>query len=439
MILKTTPYQHQKKAYTFMHNKNYFALYMDMGTGKTRTIIEFIKQKKIETVLYFCPVSLKSTVKKEFIKHIKSPNYIIIDKQKNINNIYQIYIIGIESINSDRIFLLLYNLINKIKIKNTFAIVDESTYIKNMLALRTKRIIKLTQNIKYKCVMTGTPLTNYYQDLFSQMYFLSTSIINLRSYFSFCGKYLIYHDKYKNYITGIRNKEQLLMKIKPYIFEVKKNECIDLPNKIYKIYYFDMSEKQKILYENRKEQFFNEIDSMEDIPSYIIFKLFSDLQKIVNVTIDNYNPRLYLILSILNNTENKFIIFCKYINDIKQIASELNNNCYIYTGSQTIKERDIIIENSIKEKKHILFTYGVGGIGLNLTHYSHMIFYNSLFQYEKKIQAEDRIHRIGQKEKCIYYNIICENSIDERIHNNLNNKEQLILDFKKMIKNNIYF
>jgi hypothetical protein len=154
MILKTKPLQHQLQAYNYIQNLDYFALYMDMGTGKTRTIFEYIKQKSIESIFYFCPVSLKYTVKNEIIKHIENPNYILIDKQKSLNNNYQFYIIGIESVNSNRVYLLLNNLIEKINKDNTLFIIDEATYCKNIFAKRTKKIIQLSLGIKYKCIMT---------------------------------------------------------------------------------------------------------------------------------------------------------------------------------------------------------------------------------------------------------------------------------------------
>ena len=433
MILKTKPLRHQLQAYNHIQNMNHFALYMDMGTGKTRTIFEYIKQKNIKKVIYFCPVSLKYTVKNEIIKHVKNPSYEIIDKQKKLKT-RKFYIIGIESVNSMRIYILLFYLFKKLDKENTIVIIDEASYCKNIFAKRTKKIIQLSLEIKYKCIMTGTALTNNYQDLFSHFYFLNRNILMYRSYYSFANRYLIYHNKHKNMIIGTKNINELMDCIKPYIFQIKKEDCLDLPDKIFKYRYFDMTKEQRNKYELRKEIFFYTITEIENLDwvSIEIFKLFNDLQKIVCI----YQNRINCCLNILDEIQNdKIIIFCKYLKDIKKLQEKIKRDIYIYTGNIKLDNREKIINEFSKSKNGVLLiTYGVGGFGLNLTFLNYCIFYNSLFKYELRIQAEDRLHRIGQNNNCIYFDIICNDSIDEKINKNLNSKGYLLKEFMRKIR-----
>lgn len=433
MILKTKSLQHQTQAYNHIQDLDYFALYMDMGTGKTRTIFEYIKQKGIKKVIYFCPVSLKYTVRNEIIKHIKDPSYEIIDKQKKLK-VRKFYIIGIESINSARIYILLYNLFKKINKKNTIVIIDEASYCKNIFAKRTKKIIQLSLGIKYKCIMTGTALTNNYQDLFSHFYFLNRNILMYRSYYSFVDRYLIYHSKYRNMIIGTKNIDELMNNIKPYIFQIKKEDCLDLPEKIFKYRYFNMTKEQRDKYEYRKELFFDTIAEIENLDwiSIEIFKLFNDLQKIVC----EYDNRLNCCLNILEEIQNdKIIIFCKYLKDIDKLKERIKRDIFIYIGAVKLEDREKIINDFSQSKNGVLLiTYGVGGFGLNLSFLNYCVFYNSLFKYENRLQAEDRLYRIGQNKNCIYFDIICNDSIDEKINSNLNLKGYLLKDFIKKIK-----
>ena len=148
-------------------------LFMEMGTGKTLTAIEIIKQRahKIDKVVWFCPVSLKSTIFLEILKHTDAKDIYVFDEKTTSRNIPNMrwYIIGIESMSSsNRVVFAAKELITD----KTFVILDESSYIKGHRAKRTERIILIAEKAKYRFVLTGTPISQGVEDLFSQMKFL---------------------------------------------------------------------------------------------------------------------------------------------------------------------------------------------------------------------------------------------------------------------------
>lgn len=425
--MKTKLYNHQQNAVNKIINLDNFALYMEMGTGKTRTVLEYIYRKKINKIIYFCPVSLKKTVENEVNKHSDYIYYAECGKDYFPED-KEIYIIGIESINSDRVYLALNKLLESMQ--DYMIIIDESSYIKGFFAKRTHRIINISKNAKYKAVMTGTPLTQYYQDIFMQFKFLDPLIIPYKSYMGFCDRYLKYDDKYKDRIIGSKNIEELLNYVSPYIFQVKLNECVDLPEKIEKYYYYSMDNYNIELYKNRVRIFLEYIHNEDNISSYDIFNLYSDLQKIVS---KNKKPRLELLNRIIQKINGIPAIYCKYIQEVEDV-SKLFNNPAIYTGEKSILQRTNII-NNINNYDAVILTFGVGSFGLNLQDIHNCIFYSNVFKYGEKLQAAARFHRIGQKKNVVYNEIICNDTIDEKILSNLNSKEKILNYFERYISN----
>lgn len=427
---RTKLYEHQTKAIEHIKNRKVFALYMDMGTGKTRTIIEYWKLRNIKRVIYFCPVCLKQTIYYEMNKHILNSSCLLVDKERMISNRYKIYIVGIESVNSDRVYLAVMDLINRFR-SPFMIVVDESSYIKSFWAQRTHRIIAIARISTYRCVMTGTPLTRFYQDIFMQFRFLDSTILKYSSYHGFCSRYVKYHEKYRGFVIGYKNINELMDCLYDHIFQIKKQECLDLPEKIYNKRFFQMSQIQRLRYDRTKKEFFDSIMEEECVDRIEIFKLFTKLQKIVSY---HSRKRLESLLSILKeiDPEEKIIIFCKYYNEIRFIKRKLPE-AVLYTGKVSLLERKNILEN-LDKIQIMIASYGVGGYGLNLQQFGHCVFYSNTYNYADRIQAEDRLHRIGQKRNVMYYSLICSGSIDEHIESNINMKKSFLERFERETK-----
>jgi SNF2 family DNA or RNA helicase len=189
MNLQTSLFEHQIPAVDKMMPSRVGALFMDMGTGKTRSAIELVyrRRARIDRVVWFCPVSLKETICYEIVKHTDAgpADICVFDDRTNQRNLPRAafwYIVGLESISgSNRVTLAARDLITE----QTMVVVDESSYIKGHRSRRTERITAMSERARYRLLLTGTPLSQGVVDLYAQMRFLSPAILGFKSFYSF--------------------------------------------------------------------------------------------------------------------------------------------------------------------------------------------------------------------------------------------------------------
>ena len=165
MRLKTTLIEHQQNAVTKLKGLKVGGLLMEMGTGKTRALIElaYLRRSRIDKTVVFCPVALKQTWLYELHKHIENPSVYVFDDKTQQGNIPAVewYLIGVESMSqSDRVVLAANELITD----QTFVVLDESDTCKNHRAIRTQRITAISQRAAYRMVLTGTAVGEGVED-----------------------------------------------------------------------------------------------------------------------------------------------------------------------------------------------------------------------------------------------------------------------------------
>lgn len=378
------------------------ALFMEMGTGKTKVALDLICSKihKVDYVLWICPYSLKNEIEAERLKW--HPDL-------------QIEVVGVETISSsDRTYL---RLLKKVEKSETFIVVDESLKIKNKEAKRTQRILQLGQYAKYKLILNGTPLSKNVLDLWTQMEFLSPKILNM-SYNQFKNTYCEYYIRgtLKNRVKKQHNIEHLVSKIRPYIFDSK----LDInAKKTYKDYTYSMNSIEE--YEGIKSNFFQMFWNND------FLKFISLATKLQKYYCDS-KEKEDLITDLTNKINDKIIIFVKFLDSIPAEAVSI-------TGDVKLKERKQIIEDFKQGKFKVLYiTYGCGSFGLNLQFCKHIIFAEHTFDYAQKEQAEARIYRIGQNYDVTYYNLWCNSGLERLIRGCLEKKVRLLDEVKKEIE-----
>lgn len=446
MNLKTDLLEYQKDAVSKILPTRIGALFMEMGTGKSRTAIElaYLRKNKIDKVIWFCPVSLKETVRQEIKKHTNYTDIYVFDNKTNPNNIPKCfwYVVGIESMSSSNRIILT---VSKIITENTFVILDESSYIKGHKALRTFRVTELCKNTRYRLILNGTPISQGIVDLFAQFKFLSPKILGYNSFYSFAANHLEYSEKYPGMIIRAHNTEFIAAKIKPYTYQVTKEECLNLPSKLHETSYFSMSDEQRYYYELAKEDFFQKTLEDETIDSYALFQLFNRLQCIISgfwndngKLLEFENNRVDQAISVIERIPKaeKIIIFCKYEYDLKNLQKRLTDSfgdVSIFYGKLNEKQRNAQLNKFRQSARFFITTQSCGGHGLTLNEANHVIFYNNTFKYSERLQAEDRCHRIGQAKPVTYIDIHCVDSIDDRISESLSKKGNLVEDFKKQV------
>lgn len=458
--LKTNLFKHQKQAFDKLKNLKACALFMDMGTGKTRTALELIQYKlnkgKITRVFWICPCSTKKNLISDINKHsIFSVAYI-----ENIQDEF-ICIIGSETISqSNKYYLKLVNLIKQNK--NSMILLDESHMFKNHKALRTERILELSNKVNNRIILTGTPITQGIWDLYSQFYFLHPKILGYNSFYAFATNHLEYSEHNPGQIVATHNTDYITKKVNPYIYQITKKECLDLPPKTYSDAYFLFDEEQHKVYDKVKEYFINKI-SIDDFNGQYILNMLNYLHRVASGYIDltvmdeawsyirgnyvkatefkfkSYNRATETVEQLkLTPKGSKTIIWHKFNSDLELLQHVLNEEKikYVYiNGKMTLKERDKVIEQfkTSNDINTLVININVGNLGLNLQEANYMIYYNSTFDYAKRIQSEDRIYRIGQNKNCHIIDISSYSGIDYMIEKSISNKSNLVKEIKKQI------
>lgn len=451
-ICLTSPLMHhQRKARAHLRGLRVGGLFMEMGTGKTITAFALMAERrdKIDRVVWFCPVSLLNNFRMELHKHCDAADLYLFDQhttQETLCTTHAWYGIGIESIGaSDRIFLAAVDLMGP----RTAVIIDESTYIKSHCAKRTRRILEITQECRYRFILTGTPLSQGIVDLYAQLRFLSHKILGFRSFWGFARHHLEYSDKYPGLIVSSKHTDEIARKAAPFVYQVTKRECLDLPAKQRLHYTCQLTAEQEDAYSMAKAEILDQLLEVKpELVMYVLFQLFGTLQQIANgfwrhprLGLQEYpHHRTDLLETLLREipAHEPVIIWTKYLYGLHEIARTLqdaypDDPVSLYHGGIPAKQRGEVLDVWQESGRFLVATPGVGGHGLTLTKARYAIFYNSQFKYAEHVQAEDRIHRIGQTRSVTYLSLWSNCGIEDRIHAALHAKRDTAQAFRREV------
>ncbi len=438
MKLKTRLLDYQERAVGKLCGVKVGALYMEQGTGKTRTALELIHRRyladKIDHILWLCPCNALPDIRDNISYHAEiEPGLLTM--------------CGIETLSSSA--RANSGLLTLTAEKRCYLIVDESLLVKNPYALRSQAIIRLSQQCIYKLILNGTPISRTEADLFAQWYILDWRILGYRSYWSFAANHLEY-DEHTNRIVRTLNTEYLMSKIEPYTFQLSKSECLSLPTKTYKTHYFRITDEQEAHYDEIADQMLFQLDELKP---ETLYRLFSALQAITSgkriivsgnrfrtspfFACSQDNPRTQALLEILPT--EKAIIFCKYTNEIHELCTILNERlgegCALpFDGSLSKRARQDNLKQFQGGATYLIANRGCAGYGLNLQFCRHIVYYSNDWDLATRIQSEDRVHRIGQSQKVIVQDLCAANTIDERISSCLTRKENLLHLMKSLLR-----
>lgn len=439
---------HQKAAVDKLIKLKVGALFMEQGTGKSITAMEIARRRyeagKIEAAIWLCPCSAKENIKKEIIK--QCPH--------KLTKIFTIC--GIETLSTSvRANEYLLSLTES---RKCFLIIDESLLVKNPAAYRTINIARISSKCQYKIILNGTPVSRNEADLFAQFKLLDWRILGYRSYWSFAANHLEYDDYGK--VRRVLNTDYLAEKISPYTFQVLKSDCLVLPAKRYHIYGFSLTDKQNEIYDRSAEILMRGLDERKP---ETIYRLFSGLQAIIsgkNIifessdhfrTVEMFdnpldNPRIEALMDILPKDE-KAIIYCRYESEVSQLCKLLPGSVR-FDGKTSLKERNKALEAFRSDKQFLIANKNCAGFSLNLQFCHKIIYLSNDWELGRRLQSEDRVHRIGQDRDVEITDIFAYDTLDEKILDCLHRKERILDsiqreidnagDFKAGIRNIIY-
>ena len=449
---KTPPYKHQLKALEMSWNKPFFALFMEMGTGKSKVLLDNIAMLydagKINGALIVAPKGVVGTwYKQEIPTHL--PDHIEnvpVLWQANINK-GQSRKLGTLFKTGEELHILIMNVEafstqkgvdfarKFLSCHNTLMAIDESTTIKNPDAKRTKNICKLSEGVKYRRILTGSPITKSPLDLYKQCEILYTELLGHSSYYTFRTRYAVmktanFGGRSVQIVVGYRNLSELSEKLKPFSYRVLKDDCLDLPAKTFMKRIVKLTPEQEKIYKQMKHLALAEMDGKTMSTATVLTQLMR-LQQINcgHFTADDgtiksiKNNRITELLDTLEEIHGKVVIWGHYQYDVETIVEHLkkeygDNSVVTYYGLTPMSDRQDNIQKFQDKESPVRFLVGTtqtGGYGITLTAASTMIYYSNGYDLEKRQQSEARIDRIGQHFPMTYIDLMVENTVDERI------------------------
>lgn len=446
MQLKTELFPYQSEGVEKLRRLRIGALYMEMGTGKTRTALELIAIRmnagKIDHVIWMAPCSAMRDIRNNIAYHSD-----LTDEQLTM--------MGIETLSTSvRENSRMRKLVAE---KRVFLVVDESSFVKNPEALRTKNITTIAMGCPYRLILNGTAISKNYADLFSQWYLLDWRILGYRSFYSFSANHIEYDKENPTRIRRCLNVDYLTEKIEPYTFQALKAEVFtgenQIPEKIYDESGFWMTDEQERNFDKVTDHF---LALLDDRKPETLYQMFTNLQAITSgyhVSIDSRgrtkrnlafgsiedNPRFKCLLDNLPSDE-KAIIFCTYKDEILGIANALNSrspgSAVAFYGEISKKNRQKIIDEFRGDAQYFVSSKRCGSFALNLQFCHNIIYYAQDWDYGTRMQSEDRVHRIGQQHKVNIVDIYASGTIDVRMMRCIAKKENLADSFKCQMKQN---
>jgi SNF2 family DNA or RNA helicase len=448
---KTKPYKHQMTALEKSWNKETYAYFMEMGTGKTKVLIDNMSmlydKGKVDGALIVAPKGVVGTwYSNELPTHLPSHiENVTVLWQPNINKKQQqkletlfevetalhILIMNVEAFSTEKGKKFAEKFLRS---HNTLMAIDESTTIKNPSAKRTKNIVALAKQAKYRRIMTGSPVTKNPLDLYSQCEFLDSYLLDFSSYYAFRNRYaemktMHAHGRSIQVVDKFRHLDELSDTLKNFSYRVLKEDCLDLPDKIFIKRQIQLTPDQFKLYEQMKKQALAILQGKVSSTKNSLTQLMR-LQQITcgHFTDDNgttqaiKNNRVDELMNALEEIEGKAIIWAHYQYDINKIIEAINNeygpgSFVDYYGLTPKEDRQNNIKRFQEDPKCRFFigTPSTGGYGITLTAANTVIYYSNGYDLEKRLQSEDRAHRVGQKKPVTYVDINAEDTVDEKI------------------------
>jgi SNF2 family DNA or RNA helicase len=331
--------------------------------------------------------------------------------------------------------------------KSVMVVLDEATRIKNPSAKRTKALVKMTmKQAAYKRVLTGTPVANSPFDVYAMMKYVDETIwdsIGCKTFTAFKNYFGLWKTNHLNNgrtfptLLRYRNLDQLKDVITKVSTRVNKEDALDLPDKIYKKHYFNMTGPQSRIYNELKKEFIVEISDDESVAAPQAIVRLTRLHQITSgyvyveetdslKDLEGGNPRLDALKEVLEDNTGKIIIFAKFRRDIDKICELLGDKAVRYDGETSVDDKNkAIAEFQHGEKQYFVANPAAAGEGLTLHAANTVIYYNNSFSLTQRLQSEDRAHRIGQSKNVLYIDIVCPHTIDEYIVEKLRTKNTI--------------
>jgi SNF2 family DNA or RNA helicase len=456
---KTKPYAHQLTALEKSWDKTEYGYFMEMGTGKSKVLVDnmamLYDKGKINGAVIVAPKGVyRNWYSQEIPNHLPShiqPKMVLWTaltskkKDKEYQTLFEtghdlhILIINVEALSTKKGLDFAAKFM---RCHKTMLAIDESTTIKNPSAKRTKSILALGKEATYRRILTGSPVTKSPLDLYTQCGFLNSFLLGYDSFYAFRNRYANMIDR--NFggrrvqlIGSYKRLDELADKLKAFSYRVLKDDCLDLPDKVYIRREVDLTDEQSKAYATMKSAALASLKGKMATAPHVLTQMMrlhqitcGHLRNDDGTITEIKNNRLKELINLLDEVEGKVIIWANYVYDIenlvKVISDEFGADSIVqYYGAIPSEQRQQNIEKFQDPNSTARFFIGnpqTGGYGITLTCANTVVYYSNGYDLEKRLQSEDRAHRIGQTKSVTYVDFIAPKTVDEKIVKALRSK-----------------
>lgn len=464
LVMKTKPHKHQLEIFEDSKNREFFGLLLEQGLGKTKIIIDtayhLYGEQEIGGVLVLAPNGVHLNWHYEELpihgwempteaaiwraslrKHERMALKSVLEPKGSLRWLFM----NIEAIRYPRG----YETAEKfLKSTTCLAVIDESTVIKSPKAKQTKAALMLSRLAKYRRIMTGTPITQDPLDVFTQARFLSDKALPYTSYTAFRRTFaieepMVLGNRAFNKIVGFRNLDHLKEILKPFTVRLLKEDCLDLPEKVYSRQFVELTREQEKLYKSIKETQVAMLEQEEALTGMVsVTSVLASLVKLQQVCAgfvidddgkihDIDNRRLEILDTLTGDKSQKYVVWTTFRHCVETISRYLADRhggtsvVSYYGGTDAAKRADAVRAFQTGSDVRFFVANRAASKGLTLTAACRAIYYTNSYSLEDRLQSEDRIHRIGQREVCFYTDLIAPGTVEEVILKTLTRKKDL--------------
>ena len=457
----TTPYEHQRTAFNFVVSSPHFALFMEMGTGKTKVAIDacdyFMEQDVIDYHFIVVPSNVLAdrVWNDEYIKHSFlandceelgpgwEPTALMGSRKEREKLLYSdssgpVFVINYEGFLS--LEPILYRWFQRRAGRILFTL-DESSNVKNPQAQRTKLALKLAPFAARRLILTGTPMSQWYLDLYGQFKFLSTDILGYATFSAFRTRYAVMGGFEGHQVVTWQNIAELRTQVRKWSYTVRKDDCLDLPPKVYETMRLDMAPEQKKVYKEMRDNFIVEIEEMGTITKSTINTVLTKLLRLHQITSgflimddgsikDFKSSKVEQCLELVRNFTgygSKVVIQCVFQHEIARLVKLFNEKgigAIPLDGSVPMKDRSEMLKRfrESPDVNVVVCQVRLASMGINLTAANYMIRFTQTYSLQDAMQMEDRVHRIGQTKNVTYVDLVCKGTVDVSVQAALRRK-----------------
>jgi len=472
--IKSTPYRHQWDCFNLSKDRKVFGIFSEMGTGKSlmclMTAAHLYLTGKIKRLLIVAPKGCyRSWTDSEIPAHLSEDlpyklaywsSYSTKEDKRQLaaleapGEALRILVVNVEACNSERTVDFI---VDSMKKQPTMMVVDESTVIKNPQAKRTKILINVGKFAEYRRICSGSPIPNGAVDLYTQTEFLQKNLLGFTNFYAFRNRFAVMQDQrlgnqsFKR-IVGYRDMDALRTLMSKFSFIIKKQDCLELPPKVYQTVDVQMGPHQARAYNEMLQDAYVQLGDGSRVTAQMVMTQLVRLHQIAcgflkpdfmdEVPFGEPNDRVETLLSMLEQAPGKCIIWATYRYNIRQIVDAIGKrfgeesvvDFYGATSDDDRKYAKQAFQDPDSPVKYIVSNPASGKFGNNWTLGTTVIYFSNSYDLEFREQSEDRAHRIGQEgaihapgedPSVLYIDLVVKGTVDERIVKVLKAKKKL--------------